>query len=529
MTVNAEARTVAKRPGRALATVCAIVFLTFLDTTIVSVALADIQTKLHAGVSQLQWVVSAYALVFASLLIASGTIGDRLGRKKLMLGGLAVFAGGSLLGALSPNVDVLIASRAIMGLGAAASEPGTLSVLRHLYPDRPTFARALGAWAAVGGLALALGPVIGGVLVGIGGWQDVFWFNLAAGVAILLAAVVVVPESADPTNARWDVTGFFLGPASLGALVFAIILGETDGYRSPLIVTLFVLFGVLTAFAVWAELRSEAPMMDVRYLRKPPFGGAIVVAFCTSFGIFSIFFFTALYLQEVIGYSAYKLAVVFIPMAIAMVASAAVAGLWVARVGPRLPMAAGCTVAAAGVLLTEVALRGTVDFSALAVTLMLSGLGFGVAVVPTIAVALYEVPPEHSGMAASATIAARVMGSVIGVAVLGSLVNGHLTADLSARLTALGIPEAFQKVVITAVETGTVPSSGSGGTAAAEKAYGPIVAKVVGAAYGAFHTGLNISLVVAGVVILISGLVASFTLPSGRRVRDLDEAEETGV
>ncbi len=158
-----------RRP--ALATLTAVLFLTFLDTTIVAVALADVQSSLHAGVSQLQWVVNGYALTFAALMLAMGTLGDRLGRKRVMLGGLGVFIGGSLFGALSPTVSTLVAARVIMGVGAAASEPGTLSIIRHLYPERALRARALGAWAAVAGLALAMGPVIGGVLVGLGGWR----------------------------------------------------------------------------------------------------------------------------------------------------------------------------------------------------------------------------------------------------------------------------------------------------------------------------------------------------------------------
>ena len=511
--------------GRALATLVAVVFLTFLDTTVVSVALADVQAPLHAGVSQLQWVVNSYALVFASLMLAAGALGDRLGRKKVMLGGLAVFCAGSLLGALAPGAGTLIAARAIMGLGAAASEPGTLSIIRHLYTRREERARALGVWAAVAGLALALGPVIGGLLVGVGGWRDVFWFNLAAGVAILLVAVAVVPESSDRPSARWDIAGFVLGPLALAALIFAVILGETHGYRSPLILALFVVGGAALAASILAELRAPAPMLDLRYFRRPPFTGALVVAFAAYFGIFSIFFFTALYLQVVVGYSAFRLAGLFAPMAGALIFGSVFAGRWVAGVGPRLPMTLGCLAAAAGVLLTDVALRGQPGFIALAAPLALAGLGFGVAVVPATSVALGVVPPEHSGMAAAATTTSRELGTVIGVAVLGSLVNGQLAAGLSQRLAALGIPTGFRDVVINAVETGQVPKGSS--AAGASAAFGPIVAKVIGAAYGAFRSGLSVSLVVAGVVILGAGVVAWTTLASAARAGELVDQEGT--
>jgi EmrB/QacA subfamily drug resistance transporter len=508
-----DAAPVASDRGRVLAAVCAVLFLTFLDTTIVSVALADIQSTLHAGVSGLQWVVNAYALVFASLMLAAGSLGDRIGRKRMMLAGVAVFSAGSLLGALAPSVPVLIASRAIMGLGAAASEPGTLSVIRHIYPERHERARALGVWAAISGLALAMGPVLGGVLVAIGGWRYVFWFNLLAGAVLLAVCAATVPESADPRPGRPDIAGYVLAPLALAALVFAVILGEARGYSSPLIVALFVVGVATSILFVLAELRSRAPMLDLRYFRRAPFSGALAVAFATYFGVFSIFFFTALYLQVVVGFSALRVAALFLPMAAAMIAAALLGGGWVARAGARQPMAIGCLLAGLGVLLADVALRGSVDFVVLAAALALAGLGFGVVVVPVTAVALAVIPAEDSGMAASATITSRELGSVVGVAVLGSLVNGYLTGDLAHRLSGLGVPPSFQGIVITAIEQGQVPSGK--GAAAAQQAYGPIVGRVIDAAYAAFHAGLSASLIVAGIVILAAALVARIALREG--------------
>ena len=499
---------------RALTTISVILFLTFLDTTIMSVALADMQATLHAGVSSLQWVVNGYALVFAAFMLAAGTLGDRLGRKKVMLFGVAVFIAGSLLGALAPNIPTLIAARAIMGLGAAACEPGTLSIIRHIYPDRRARARALGVWAAIAGLALAMGPVIGGVLVGVGGWRAIFWFNLAAGVLAIAAAITTIPESADPeASHRFDYLGFLLGPIALGTLIFAVILGETSGYGAPHIIALFVIGVVAAGLFGFVESRAKAPMLNVSYLRKPAFSGSLTVAFAAYFGIFSIFFLTALYLQVVQAYTAYRLAALFGPMAIAMIIASTFSGRWVARSGPRLPVAVGCLAAGIGVLLTEVSLRGSgVVFLPLALSLMLAGLGFGIAVVPITSVALSVIPARYSGMAASATTTSREVGTVVGVAALGSLFNSQLTTYLTQRLIQLGVPEQFRAVVINAVETGQV----SGGSAGAEQQYGPIVAKVITAAYDAVHNGVSISLIVAGCVILASGVVAWFTFSPER-------------
>jgi len=504
------------RQRSALATVCAILFLTFLDTTIMSVALADVQDTLGAGVTELQWVVNAYALVFASLMLGAGTLGDRIGRKKVMMAGVAVFGAGSLLGVLASDTAVLIAARAIMGLGAAACEPGTLSMIRHLYPDERTRARALGAWAAIAGLALAMGPVIGGLLVGVGGWQAIFWFNLVAAAVVLIAAQQTVPESADPQRARFDIPGFLLGPLALGTIIFAIIWGETAGYSAAGVVTLFAIGAVAAALFVVVEKRSPAPILDMSYMRRPPFSGSLGVAFATYFGIFSIFFLTALYLQIVVGYSAYRTAALFGPMAAGMILASTFAGRWVGRIGPRVPVAVGCTAAGLGVLLTDWVMAGDIEFLPLALTLTLAGIGFGIAVVPVTSVALSVVPADHSGMAASATTTSREVGSVLGVAVLGSLFNGKLTNDLTERLDELDVPAPFQTVVIDAVKTGGVPKGGTG-AAGAEATYGSIVTRVIDAAYAAFHTGLSISLIVAGGVILASGVVAFATFAHGRQ------------
>lgn len=498
-----------------LPVLCAVLFLTFLDTTVVSVALADVQQRLHAGVSELQWVVNGYALVFASLMLLCGSLGDFFGRKKVMLVGLGVFCAGSLLAALAPNPDVLIAGRVVMGAGAAASEPGTLSMIRHLYPSREPRAHALGAWAAVSGLALALGPVLGGALVGLWQWRAIFFFNLFAGILVLIGAAVVLPESADPVDGSGlDLWGFGLGTLTLASLVFAVTVGETTGYGYAPIVALFAVAAIAFVAFVLVERRSRSPMLELGYLHRPAFSGALFVAFAVFFGIFSIFFFTALYLQSVVGYSAWKTSEEFLAMAAAMIVASLFAGRLVGAIGPRLPMAAGCALSGVGILFADSVLQGNADFGQLAAYLALSGLGFGLAVVPMTSVTLSVVRPEKSGMAASATNTSRELGAVIGVAVLGALVNGHLTTDLAARLHALGIPNVFQAIVIHAIETGTVPPSSS----KASQVYGPIVGKVIAAAYGAFRSGLDLALLVSAAMILLAALVSLTTLRHGRGV-----------
>src|SRR6266446_954509 len=248
------------RRSAALATLCLVLFLTFLDITIVSVALAGLQTQLRAGVSSLQWVVGAYALTFASTMLAFGTIGDQFGRKKVLLIGICIFIAGALMSGLSVIITsgssalaIVIAGRAVMGLGAAASEPGTLSMLRHLYPDEAARTRAIGIWAATSGFALAAGPVVGGVLAGLWSWRGIFWFNLFFGLAALIVAAIILPESADPTAARVDTGGTILGAGALATFVFAIIDAESAGFGSGVVIILLCLSAVLFAAVGWWE------------------------------------------------------------------------------------------------------------------------------------------------------------------------------------------------------------------------------------------------------------------------------------
>ena len=362
-----------RRRPLALASLCTVLFLTFLDNTVVSVALASIQSDLHGGVSALQWVVGAYALTFASFMLACGMLGDKFGRKKIMLAGAGVYCVGAALAAVAPGIGILIAARSVMGLGAAASEPGTLSMIRHLYPDERSRNRALGVWAAVSGFSLALGPVLGGALVGAWSWRGIFWFDVTFGLAALVVAAMVLPESADPHAGRVDMPGTVLGAAALAALIFGIINGESAGYSAPSVLALFaVSLAAGAAFLLW-ERRAPFPLLDLSYLRVPRFTTPNVVAYCTYFATFAIFFFTALYLGVIAGYSAYRIAGLFLPMTVMMIIASLLAGRWTTAAGARWLLVAGCLLFAAGLLLTNVVISPNPAYLPLAAALGLAG------------------------------------------------------------------------------------------------------------------------------------------------------------
>ncbi len=490
----------------ALAAVCAVLFLTFLDNTIVSVALADIQESLNVSVAGLQWIVDGYMLAFAALMLTGGTLGDLLGRKKVMLAGVAFFCAGSIVAALAPDTTVLIAGRIVMGVGAAASEPGTLSLIRHIYPEREERAVALGVWAAVSGLALALGPVLGGVLVGGVGWRSIFWFSLGFGAVALAVAAVTLTESSDPEGRRLDVPGLATGAASIVAATFAVIEGENGGYGRWWIDVLFAAAVALAAVFVLVEQRVPDPVLKLRFLRNPTFAAANVVAFATNLSVFSVFFFTALYLQLISNFSGFQIALAFLSLAVAMIVAGPLAGEWTARAGPRMPIVLGCVLGGVGLLLVDWKLTATTTVASLAWPLGIAGLGFGIAFVTMTASVLTLVPAEESGMAASTVNTSRELGGVFGVAVLGSVVNSQLTAGLTHKLVKLGIPASYREIVIQFVTTGGNLSTAESNPAAA--GHKGIVAKVLAAAEEYAGRGVHLSLEIAAGIVLGAALVA---------------------
>src|SRR3954453_15126375 len=324
-----------------LGAMCFALFMVMLDNTVVNVALPKIQQDLGSGVSGLQWIVDAYTLIFASFMLSGGTIGDIYGRKRTFQTGLLVFAGGSLLCGVAPSIGILILGRGIQGLGAAALLPGTLSILTNTFPDPAERAQAIGLWAGVSGLALAMGPVLGGLMVDSLGWQSVFSLNVPVGIAALFVSARFVRESKNPEGRRLDLPGQFLAVITLGSLTYALIEGNSKGWQSPLIMSLLVTAAVAALLFVLVETRSKSPMLQLHFFRNATFSAANTVAFIVSFGMFGMFFFLSLYLQNVHGYSAVQAGLRFLPQTLAIIVTAPIAGRIAGRVGSRLPMALG--------------------------------------------------------------------------------------------------------------------------------------------------------------------------------------------
>ncbi|MBW4078294.1 MAG: MFS transporter [Acidobacteria bacterium] len=499
-------------------TLLSLLFLTFLDNTVISAVLANVQSELHSSISDLQWIVGGYSLAFASLMLTCGSLGDNFGRKKVMLLGAGIFCVGSVVCAVSTSSAELIIGRVVMGIGAAGSEPGTLSMIRHIYPERRRRARALGAWAAVSGLALAMGPVLGATLVGIWSWRAVFWFNLLFGSLALVCAALFLPESSDPSRSRPDFAGFILASVTLGSATFATIQGETAGYMASNIITLYVISVVALIGFVMVERAVKNPMLNLGFFRRRAFTGSTIVAFASYFSIFSIFFFVALYLEVVASVAPYDLALDFLPLLTGMVVASIFTGRWIGRVGTRVPMMSGCLIAALGVILTDALIAPHAGISNVGWTMGIAGIGFGILVVPVTSLALTSLPAAHSGMAASTTNTSRELGAVAGVAILGSIVNGQLTVNLTNQLIAIGIPESYRAQIIAAVTTGSINAQEKGLSGKTSAAVQAIIDKVVAAAYQAFTHGLDFALGISFFLLIGSAALSYYTGTNERAV-----------
>lgn len=489
-----------RRPRLSLAILSLVLFVTFLDNTIMGAALSEIQDTFHAGIGALQWVVTSYALAFAALMLTFGTLGDHLGRRRVMLAGVAVFTVGSIIGASANSIALLIGGRVVMGIGAAASEPGTLSMIRQLYEGGEERARALGVWSAVSGLALALGPVIGGALVGLWSWRLIFVFNVAIGLVAIAGVRGILPEFVTPQRRRFDIPGFVLGAATLTGATLATIAGESYGYSSWWIELIYGLSAAGLVAFLMVERTAEEPVLDLRFFRSPMFVAGNSLAFTGYFSTFSVFFFIPLYIELLGNTSSYRLAIDFLPMAACLILASALSGYWVGRAGPGLPMALGSIAAGVGILVTNEYITTSSGIELFGWSLVIVGAGLGVVMVAVTAAVLGAVPAERSGMAASSVNTSREMGAVAGVAVLGAILYGQITGHLLHRLDQIpGLTHTVRDQVVVAITTGNLPTSGP---------LVRIVDAVLPGVANAFTQGLNFVLLSAATLMLASAVFA---------------------
>ena len=417
------------------------VFMSYADTTILNVALPAIGDEFRSSVTSLQWIIDAYQLVLVSFLVLGGSIADRIGRRRVFCTGLVVFSLGSLLCSLAPSTGWLVSLRGLQALGGCMLSPVSLSIVRQVFTDPKERAKAMGLWSCIFGLAVASGPLLGGLLVTGVGWRSAFWINVPIGACAVLAARRVLPESRARNPRRFDPPGQVLVVVLLAALTYGIIEGPEQGWSSPRSVAAFIAAMLCTVALLLIEHRRIEPLLELRFFRSPAFSAAIIIAVASFLLLSGFLFVNTLYVQQVRGYSALLAGLAVLPSTALIALVAPLAGRLVATHGPRLPLSiAGICLAAGSAVLLAIA--PDTPYPVLAGAYVLIGAGFGMINPPITNTAVSGMPPSQAGVASAIASSARQLGNVLGVAIMGSMVAttgqgaGRLSPAEGARFSA---------------------------------------------------------------------------------------------
>ena len=489
-----------------LSVLCITLLLISVDNSILNVALPSIVRGLNATSSQLQWIVDAYAVVFAGLLLSLGALGDRVGRKWVFMAGLAAFAGGSAFSAWSGSPDRLIIARACMGVGAAAIMPSTLSILTNVFTTDRDRARAIGIWSGTAGLGVAVGPVLGGFLLDHYWWGSVFLINVPIAIAGLVATLWLVPNSRSPLSKRADPLGALLSMAGLGLLLWAIIEAPNRTWTSPL--TLGALgggAGAIVSLVLW-ERRSEHPMLPLRFFRNRRFSAAIASLALVLFALLGMFFLMTQYLQFSLGFSPLQTGLRIAPIALVLLVAAPLSVL-LARsrwLGTKPVVVTGMLLIAVGLgLLSHTSMHST--YADLVPAFVLIGIGVGLAMAPSTESVMGSIPTAEAGVGSATNDTALQIGGALGVGVLGTVLNAHYRSQMSSLLAGSRIPEDIRHLVL---------GSLGGAQAVAQHVPGPTGQALSSAARASFVSGMDQALTVAAVVVGVASFVVLAVLPN---------------
>ena len=495
-----------------LAVLCLSLLVIGLDNTILNVALPTLVRDLGANASQLQWIVDAYALVFASLLLTAGSLGDRYGRRKVLGAGLLVFGVGSVLSAFAGTPGALIGFRALMGIGGALIMPSTLSIVTNVFPPQER-ARAIGIWAGFSGIGIAIGPVIGGWLLENFWWGSVFFINVPVIAVAVLTGLALIPESRDPAATPLDPVGAVLSTLGLTALVYGLIEAPSHGWTNGTILASFAAAVVLLGAFVAAELRARHPMMDVRLFENRRFTAASFGTALVFFALFGSLFFLSQYLQFVLGYGALEVGVRLVPVALALMIAAPLSARLTERLGTKIVVTGGLTLVTIGLLLLATA-STTSGYGLVVASLVILGFGMGNTMAPATEAIMGALPRERAGVGSAVSTTVRQVGGVLGVAVLGSLLSSVYGSRLLGTIGDLpaGLRAAASDSVGAAVEIAARIGGVPGRALAAE-------------AHSAFIHGMDVSLLAGAGVALLGALIALLFLPARAAAPKSDDSE----
>ncbi len=410
-------------------------FMIMLDNTVVNVAMPTIRRDLGIGLSELEWIITAYTLTFAAFILIGGKLADLLGRRLMFNVGLGIFTLSSLVCGLSEGAGQLIAARAVQGLGGAIMIPSTLSIVTAVFPPRQR-GTAVGIWAGTAGMALAIGPLLGGILTQHLSWHWIFFVNIPVGTLALVVSRLVIPESRDTSHEQsLDLPGLLTSGAALLAITFALIEGNDRGWSSPLIIGLFAASALLMTAFILLQLHQRLPMLELSLFKIGNFTGSVVVALMVSLAMFGVFFFMSLYIQNILGYSPTRAGASFLPMTVLVILIAPFAGRFSDRIGSRWLVTAGMTLAAIGLFLFSRVDAGT-TYPALLPAMIVTGLGMPMAMAPTTAAAMATVPVDKAGVGSAILNSFRQVGGALGIALLGAIMatqSSSVESDARAR------------------------------------------------------------------------------------------------
>lgn len=495
------------RRWQILAVLCVSLFVIVMDNTIVNVALPTLARELDAGTSSLQWIVDAYTLVFAGLLLAAGGLGDRFGRKGALLAGLALFGAFSAAGAFASSTGQLISARAVMGVGAALIFPTTLAIVVNVFTEPRERAAAIGIWTAIAGVGVALGPISGGWLLEHFSWGSVFLVNVPVTVAGIVGALVLVPRSRDPRAPRLDLPGLALSIAGVTLLVWSLIEAPSHGWISATTIGGIAGAAILLAVFSWWERRVPAPLLDVKLFRNMRFTAASLAITLGFFALFGFIFLVTQYLQLVKGYSALQAGVRTLPFAIAMVVAAVSSPKVVPRIGTKVVVAAGLALMAAGFAIASTNDAST-SYIVIATAMVLMGFGLGSAAAPATESILASVPREKAGVGSAVNDTTREVGGTLGVAVLGSIMASVYGGRIIDALSGTSLPAGLRAAAGDSLAAALQIAGGVGGAAGRGIAL---------AAQDAFVQAFQIGSVVTGAVALVGAVIALLFLPARSR------------
>jgi EmrB/QacA subfamily drug resistance transporter len=432
-------------PWVVLVLVCFAQFMVVLDATVVNVALPSIQSDLHLSEANLQWIVNAYTLVFGGFLLLGGRAGDLLGRKRLFLFGLVVFTTASLLNGLAVNSGMLIACRALQGLGAAFISPAALAIITTTFEEGAERAKALGVWAAIAIGGAAIGLIVGGALTQLLSWPWIFFVNVPVGVVVFLLSLRLVPESKDELAHRsFDVAGAVSVTGGLMTLVYAIVSTGEHGWTSARTLGLFAVAALLLAAFVLIETRSKAPLVRLSIFRVRSLRAANISMLLVASGLFAMFFFNTLYIQKVLGFGPLKAGLAFLPFTAGIMISAGLASTFAPRIGVRPVAIVGMIVAISGmVLLTQISAGGTYVSDVLP-ALVLTSLGMGAVFVPLTLIATTGLVNEDQGLASGIFNTSQQLGGALGLAILSSLAASKTTSVAASVSAPVALVDGFQ-------------------------------------------------------------------------------------